>query len=306
MNNIEDDSDDEEEDYKDIKFMKEEMSLVKTVKEAKWIKIENISFQNMSDTTFSGAELYFYKGEESSKEFNFVVNMPNQDQKKQDICLEEDLNNLNISKGHEMSLRIDAPSFKKYTFYVYIKSEKYKIRTMKPLKIEVTIKKDNVEFDDENREKDRKAEEEKREKDRIERERREKEEREAKQKEEEEMKKIEEEKKEREKKEKERMERERRERERIENERKEKEAKEKEEEEANKKKQEEEQEEKEKKEKEEGEGDDEDDEKLNEIFNKLEEEFYITSFKTEEEVKKAIKDFKYDEDKINEWVESVM
>ena len=88
---------------------------------------------------FTGGDLYFYKGEESSKELNFIVNLPQQDNKKQDICFEEDINHLDISKGHELLLRIESPAInKKYIFYVYIKSEKYKIRTIKPLKIEIT------------------------------------------------------------------------------------------------------------------------------------------------------------------------
>ena len=52
--------------------------------------------------------------------------------------------------------------------------------------------------------------------------------------------------------------------------------------------------------------DDENDEKLNEIYSKLEEEYYISSFKQEDEVKEKIKELKYNEDEIIAWVESIM
>ena len=52
--------------------------------------------------------------------------------------------------------------------------------------------------------------------------------------------------------------------------------------------------------------DDENDEKLNEIYSKLEEEYYISSFKQEDEVKEKIKELNYNEDEIIEWVESIM
>ncbi len=294
--NIEEVESDDEDDQQNIKFMKEDISLTQTVKESKWIKIENINFQNISNKVFAGGDLFFYKGEESSKEFNFIINLPNQDNKKQDICLEDDLKNLDISKGHELLLRIESPSInKKYIFYVYIKSEKYKIRTIKPLKIEVTIINEN--------QINEKAEEERIEKERIERE-----EREAKEKEEEE-KKIEEEKRE-----KERMEAKRKEKERLEREAKEKKEKERLEKEAKGKEEKErierEAKEKEEKEREEKEGggnnDDEEEAKIQEIFDKLEEEYYITTFLQEEDVKKKIKELNRNEEDIIQWVNSVM
>ena len=43
--------------------MKEDISLTQTVKESKWIKIENINFQNISNKVFAGGDLFFYKGD---------------------------------------------------------------------------------------------------------------------------------------------------------------------------------------------------------------------------------------------------
>ena len=45
---------------------------------------------------------------------------------------------------------------------------------------------------------------------------------------------------------------------------------------------------------------------LNEIYAKLNEEYYVSSFKKEDEVKEKIKELNYDEDKIIDWVESIM
>ena len=46
--------------------------------------------------------------------------------------------------------------------------------------------------------------------------------------------------------------------------------------------------------------------RVQEIYNRLEDEFYISSFKTEEEVKKKIIELNLDDDKINAWIESIM
>ena len=136
----EDESDDERQN--EIKFINTEIKLEKTVNEAKWIDIENVSFQNNSSNKYSAGELYFCRGEESSKEINFVEN-----QNKLDICFENDLNEFDISKGNRFNLRIEEPSIgKTYFCYIYIKSDKYEIKTIEPLKIEVLVTKNNNEL----------------------------------------------------------------------------------------------------------------------------------------------------------------
>ena len=47
-------------------------------------------------------------------------------------------------------------------------------------------------------------------------------------------------------------------------------------------------------------------ERLNRIYDKLEEEYYISNFKSEEEIKKKIKELNYDIYSITNWVESIM
>ena len=51
----------ENEEY-DFKFLKENITLNLTEKDAKWIKIEDIQFENIGKSTFFGGELYFFKG----------------------------------------------------------------------------------------------------------------------------------------------------------------------------------------------------------------------------------------------------
>jgi len=46
--------------------------------------------------------------------------------------------------------------------------------------------------------------------------------------------------------------------------------------------------------------------RVQEIYNRLEDEFYISSFKTEEEIKKKIIELNLDNEKIDEWIESIM
>ena len=48
------------------------------------------------------------------------------------------------------------------------------------------------------------------------------------------------------------------------------------------------------------------DELLNEIYAKLEEYYYVSSFKPEDEVKEKIKELNYDEEQIINWLESIM
>ena len=52
--------------------------------------------------------------------------------------------------------------------------------------------------------------------------------------------------------------------------------------------------------------DKEEEEKLQKVYNQFEEEYYVSCFKSEEEVKKKIKELNYDIDAITSWIETVM
>ena len=301
-NNLEEeDESDDEEQQNEIKFVNNEIKLEKTVNEAKWINIENVSFQNMSSNKYSAGDLYFYRGDKSSKEITFL-----EKQNRIDICFENDLSDLEVSKDNKFTLRIEEPQIDKtYFCYIYIKSDKYEIKMTEPLKIEVlVIKNKNPELSKSQIEKLKKKkleeeeEQQKKEKERL--------------KEEENRKRIEQENIEKERK-KQEEEQQIKEKERLEEENRKRIEQEKErlkEEEKRKKmeqeKEEEKEEEKEKEKEEEKKGDEDDDVRLNLIFAKLEEEYYISSFKQEDEVKEKIKELNYNEDEIISWVESIM
>ena len=231
-------SKDEEENEKyDFKFLNKQIILEKSIKEAKWIQINDIEFQNIGKTTFSGGDLYFFKGEDSSEEFDFPENTKND---KNYICLEEDLNPTGISKKINLNIMSKNSLMigQNYNFNLFLKSDKKEIKMEKPLSIIIKIIKDN-DLDIQQEEEEEK-EKEKLIKEKLEREEKERLEREAK-------------------------------------ERKEKEDKEKN-----------------------------DEERVQAIFNRLEDEFYISSFKSEEEIKEKIREFNYDDEKINNWIESIM
>ena len=253
----------------------------------------------MSSNKYSAGELYFYRGDKSSKEITFL-----EKQNRIDICFENDLSDLEVSKDNKFTLRIEEPQIDKtYFCYIYIKSDKYDIKMTEPLKIEVLVIK-NPELSKSQIEKLKKKkleeeeEQQKKEKERL--------------KEEENRKRIEQENIEKERK-KQEEEQQIKEKERLEEENRKRIEQEKErlkEEEKRKKmeqeKEEEKEEEKEKEKEEEKKGDEDDDVRLNEIFAKLEEEYYISSFKQEDEVKEKIKELNYNEDEIISWVESIM
>ena len=326
--------DEEENEEYDFKFLNKQIILEKSIKEAKWIQINDIEFQNIGKTTFSGGDLYFFKGEDSSEGFDFPGNTKND---KNYICLEEDLNPTEISKKINLNIMSKNSLMigQNYNFNLFLKSDKKEIKMEKPLSIIIKIIKDNdldiQQEEEEEKEKEKlikeklereeKERKEREEKERLEREAKEKEakereekerlEREARErKEKEEKERIEKEAREKkEREEKERLEREakerkeREEKERLEREAKEKEAKEKEEKERLEREAKE-REEKERKEKEDKEKNDE--KRVQDIFNRLEDEFYISSFKSEDEIKEKIREFNYDDEKINSWIESIM
>ena len=177
----------------DFKFLNKPIKLEKTKKQAKWIQIDNIQFQNIGSSTFTGGDLYFFKGEGSSEEFIFAENIKNEIQY---ISLVDDLNPSNISKKLSIIIRNKGPLKEdNYYFNLYLKSEKKEIKMKSPLRIIIKVIKDNEEKEIED--------------------------------------------------------------------------------------------------------------KIQNIFEKLEDLYYITSFKTEEEVKAKILELNFDEDKINEWVKSI-
>ena len=281
----------EEKEEFDLRFLKNEITLPLTAKEAKYFEFK-VKFQNIGKKTFIGGDLYFFKEENSSEDFYFAGVQRDQ---KQDICLQEALEPTKIAE-ESITIRNEDPiEGKDYILIVLIKSNDKYIKMKEPLKITIKIKQDIEEL----------QEKERLEKERIENERLEKERTENELKEKERI--------ENEIKEKERIENERKEKERIENERKEKEKEKERIEKERKEKEEKEklemkQKEEEEKKKKESEGDGEDDfnQKVEEIYNDLEERFYISDFKQEEEVKEMIRNLNCNKDKIEQWIETIM
>ena len=285
------DEEKEKEEY-DFKFLKDNITFNVPENKAKWIKIEDIQFQNIGKNTFGGGDLYFFKGEDSSQDYYFPTYKKDI---KQDICLEDDLKPTEISQKFDINIRNEDIKEDKYIFYIYIKSDKMNIKVVNPLKIFINIIKDDLQ---ERRERERKEREEKEKIEREELERKEREEKEEIQREEqirkerEEKEKIEREMKER----KEREEKEKREREeQIRKEREERQRLERE------------KQEKEEKEEQNNNGEQNNNEELvQKIYDELEDQYYISSFKSEEEIKEKIIEYNCDRNQINTWIESIM
>ena len=266
----------EEKEEFDLRFLKNEITLPLTAKEAKYFEFK-VKFQNIGKKTFIGGDLYFFKEENSSEDFYFAGVQRDQ---KQDICLQEALEPTKIVE-ESMIIRNENPiEGKDYILIVLIKSNDKYIKMKEPLKITIKIKQDIEELQEKERLEKERIENELKEKERIENEIKEKE-------------RIE-----NEIKEKERIENERKEKERVEKERKEKEEKEK----LEMKQKEEEKKKKESKD----DGDDNFNQKVEEIYNDLEERFYISDFKQEEEVKEMIRNLNCNKDKIEQWIETIM
>ena len=222
----------------DLKFLEEEVELTKKIKEAKWIVLE-VGFRNIGKRTFSGGDLYFEIGQESSEDF-YLTGVKKE--RKQSFSLNENFGPTKELKEGITLRNEDPKNGNNYTIYLYIASDKYKIKMQNPLKIVIHV--------------EDKAEEEKQ--------------------------------------------------------------KEKEEQENKEPEKEEEHKEPEKQEviqlnpgggnednNNQGEQNEEE-EKLQRIYNKLEEEYYISNFKTEEEIKDKIRELNYNIDDITNWIESIM
>ena len=338
----------------DIKFLNNKIFLEKNAKEAKWINIEDIQFQNIGKETFTNEDvLYFFKEENSSEDYYFPRI---QKDVKQDISLEDDLKPLNISQKFTLTIRNEEPLIgNTYNFNIIVKSDKKEIKMKNNLQIIIKIIDENDSDDvkiKKELEKIKKEEMERLNKEKLIRERLERMEKEKLEREEIERKKREEkeklereeiERKQREEKEKlereeiERKQREEKEKlEREEKEKKQREEKERLEKEEKEKKQREEKEklEKEEKEKLENERNRDNNEDENEgienggninnnedenkgqdmsreelaqkIYDELEEQLYISSFKPEEEIKEQILKLGCDRDKVQKWLDEIM
>ena len=196
-----------EEEY-DFKFINEDVNLTKTVKEAKWIEISDIEFQNIGKNNFTGEDLYFFKEESSSKEYYFVGI---QKDKKQGIILVEDLIPSKISKDNHITIRNEEPLIgNTYIFNISIKSDKKEIKMKNILKIKIKVIEDREEKFTIDEKKQREID------------------------------------------------------------------------------------------------DEDDEERCQKIFNKLEESYYISSFRPIEEIKKKIRELNFNEDDLTAWVESIM
>ena len=194
-----------EEEY-DFKFINEDVNLTKTVKEAKWIEISDIEFQNIGKNNFTGEDLYFFKEESSSKEYYFVGI---QKDKKQGIILVEDLIPSKISKDNHITIRNEEPLIgNTYIFNISIKSDKKEIKMKNILKIKIKVIEDREEKFTIDEKKQREID------------------------------------------------------------------------------------------------DEDDEERCQKIFNKLEESYYISSFRPIEEIKKKIRELNFNEDEITAWIES--
>ena len=174
---IENEQDEKKEEY-DLKFLENDLTLNKTVKEAKYIDID-VKIQNIGKKTFSGGDLYFSEEDGSSEEFYFTGVGKD---KKQDICLTQDLKPTEITE-EKLTIRNEEPiEGQTYFFNVTIKgTEDKNIKMKKPLKIIIKIIEDKNNIKEKEREEEEKKEKEEkerleREKEREERERRKREE----------------------------------------------------------------------------------------------------------------------------------
>ena len=243
----------------DLKFLEEEIELTKKIQEAKWIDLE-VGFRNIGKRTFTGGDLYFEMGKESSEEF-YLTGVKKE--RKQSFSLHENFGPSKEIKDRLTFRNEDPKDGNTYTIYLYIASDKYKIKMLNPLKITIHVE-DKTE-EEKQKEKEEKEKEEQEKKEKEEQEKKEKEEQEKKEKEEQE------------------------------NKEEEKQpqtiqlnpGEENNDDDHNEEKNEEE-------------------EKLQRIYNKLEEEYYISNFKNEEEIKEKIRELDFNIDAITNWIESIM
>ena len=124
-----------------IRFLDDNLELEKTVKEAKYINVKNITIENIGFKTYES--LCFIKDEhKSSKEIVFNQNYLMTSKNKFQLTLDG-----NFSPGkkesHQFVIKIEnaKPNYE-YTLYLIVKEEEKGIRLSKPFKISVKIKDD--------------------------------------------------------------------------------------------------------------------------------------------------------------------
>ena len=124
-----------------IRFQDDNLELEKTVKEAKYINVKNITIENIGFKTYES--LCFIKDEhKSSKEIVFNQNYLMTSKNKFQLTLDG-----NFSPGkkesHQFVIKIEnaKPNYE-YTLYLIVKEEEKGIRLSKPFKISVKIKDD--------------------------------------------------------------------------------------------------------------------------------------------------------------------
>ena len=156
INFIKEDKEDEEDEEKrkskyDLIFLKNIIKVEKTVKEAKWINIENIQIKNIGNEIFTNEDvLYFFKEENSSKDY-YIPRI--QKDIRQDISLEDDLRPGNISQNFTLTIRNEDPlAGNTYYFNLIVKSEKKEIKMKNMLQIIIKIIDDNDSQDEKEKE----------------------------------------------------------------------------------------------------------------------------------------------------------
>jgi len=124
-----------------IRFLDDNLELEKTVKEAKYINIKNITIENIGFKTYES--LFFIKDEhKSSKEIVFNQNYLMTSKNKFQLTLDGNFSH-GKKESHQFVIKIEnaKPNYE-YTLYLIVKEEEKGIRLSKPFKISVKIKDD--------------------------------------------------------------------------------------------------------------------------------------------------------------------
>ena len=132
---------DSEYDLSEFKFLKEKIEITKTVKEAKRFELE-IEFKNIGEKTYSGDDLYFEIGKDSSKEFYFPGIKK---EKEQIFYIDRKLIPSSKIRDKLIFRSKEAKKENTYNIYLYICSSKTKKKISKPLNIIIHV----IEVDDE-------------------------------------------------------------------------------------------------------------------------------------------------------------
>lgn len=124
-----------------IRFLDDNIELEKTVKEAKYINVKNITIENIGFKTYK--TLCFIKDEhKSSKEIVFNQNYLMTSKTKFQLTLDGNFSH-GKKESHQFVIKIEnaKPNYE-YTLYLIVKEKEKGIRLSKPFKINVKIKDD--------------------------------------------------------------------------------------------------------------------------------------------------------------------